>query len=305
LPQDADLVHFPYFDPFFLTLPPNARTPFVVTVHDLTPLVFPQHFPRGIRGEIKWQIQKRALRAARHVITDSEASKGDVVRLVRLPEDRITAVHLAANPDIQRVSDKKQLAAVGKKLTLPQKFFLYVGDLNWNKNVQGLLSAFAEVRQRHREVHLVLVGGAFQNADLAEAHAVSGAIEGLGLTGFVHKVGRLTDLELSCVYSTALACIQPSHYEGFGFPVLEAMACGCPVVAASGSSLDEIAGPAIRVSPADTKSIADGMMRVIAVSPTARQALISEGDAWGAQFTWERVARETVAVYEKASPLRQ
>lgn len=290
LPKGIDLVHYPYFDPFFRTLPFRSPVPLVVTVHDLIPLVFPKHFPRGIRGSIKWRLQKYALRRAVHIITDSEASKRDVVRFAGIPKKKVTAIHLA--PAIE-----SRNAAVLPSV-LPENFFMYVGDLNWNKNVSGLLEAFAQVKKAKKNVRLMLVGSAFQNAELPEAHAVSAAIESLKLGESVHRVGRLTEEELCAAYAQAIACVQPSFYEGFGLPVLEAFACGCPVVCATGSSLDEIAGPAIRVDPADTKSIADGMMQAMSLPARTRAELISRGTDWVKKFTWDETARQTIAVYE-------
>jgi glycosyltransferase involved in cell wall biosynthesis len=291
IPHQADLVHYPYFDPFFLTLPARARVPFVVTVHDLIPIVFPKHFPRGVRGEIKWQVQRYRLRRAAHIITDSRASQRDVSRYVGVPKERISPIHLAPAPTLK--------PDTGKLTGWPESYFLYVGDLNWNKNVDGLISAFSHIRSRGKSLHLVLVGDAFTKSDLPESHHVASHIASLGLGRVVHMVGRLTDEELSRAYSQAIACVVPSWYEGFGFPVLEAFACGCPVVAAVGSSLDEIAGPAMRVNPADTKSIADGMMQAMFLSSGERMSLIARGGEWAADFSWEKTARQTIAVYEK------
>ena len=289
VPKGADLVHYPYFDPFFLTLNPT-RIPFVVTVHDLIPIVFPDRFPRGIKGELKWQVQKYGLKKAKHIITDSEASKRDVARLIGFSSGRITPVLLAPQTGLKPVKKK----AAG----FPDRYFLYVGDLNWNKNVVGLLAAFAQVHQNFPETHLGLVGSVFLREDVLEAQAAAAAVWSLGLDKVVHRVGRISEEDLAAAYTNAIACVLPSHYEGFGLPVLEAFACGCPVVCATGSSLDEIAGPAVRVNPADTKSIADGMIRAMNLPQAARADMVKKGAQWVRKFSWEKVARETIAVYE-------
>lgn len=286
------MIHYPYFDPFFRTLPLRSPVPFVVTVHDLIPLVYPKHFPRGIRGELKWRLQKYALHKAAHIITDSDASKKDVVHFVKIPKEKVTTVHLAPALGRNRVP--------GSSSSFPENFFLYVGDLNWNKNVMGLLEAFAQVKKAKKDVRLMLVGSAFEDAQLPEAHAVSFAIQSLGIDKVVYRAGRLTEEELCAAYAQAIACVQPSFYEGFGLPVLEAFACGCPVVCATGSSLDEIAGPAIRVNPEDTKSIADGMMQAMSLSTQRRAELTSQGTNWVQRFSWEKTARQTIGVYEAA-----
>jgi len=292
LPEGADIIHYPYFDPFFRTLPLRSPVPFVVTVHDLIPLLYPQHFPRGIRGELKWRLQKYALQRAVHIITDSDASKRDVVHLTRIPKEKVTTIHLAPALGRDRTT--------GRSSSPPENFFLYVGDLNWNKNVIGLLEAFAQVKKAKKDVRLMLVGSAFEDTQLSEAHAVSFAIQSLGIDEAVYRAGRLTEEELCAAYAQAIACVQPSFYEGFGLPVLEAFACGCPVVCATGSSLDEIAGPAIRVNPEDTTSIADGMMQAMSLSAQRRAELISQGTDWVQRFSWEETARQTIDVYEAA-----
>src|SRR3972149_5469148 len=123
---NTDLVHYPYFEPFFLTLPLKKDTPTVVTVHDLTPLVFPDQFPRGFKGEVKWQIQKWSLKGARAVIVDSECSKKDVIRLTGIDEKRVFVVYLAAGEKFRQLKHK-DLTPVKIKYNLPEKFVFYVG----------------------------------------------------------------------------------------------------------------------------------------------------------------------------------
>jgi len=139
IPKDADVVHYPFFDPFFLTLPLRKFRPTVVTVHDLIPLVFPSHFPKGIRGSIKWQIQKMALRGVSHIITDSDTSKNDVAAIVGFPKERIHTVYLAASSAFSKPIPSKT------KLHLPKMYVLFVGDVNWNKNVYGLLDVVSSL----------------------------------------------------------------------------------------------------------------------------------------------------------------
>ncbi|MCX6794066.1 MAG: glycosyltransferase family 1 protein [Candidatus Gottesmanbacteria bacterium] len=286
VPDKADIVHYPYFDPFFLTLPLVKTKPAVVTVHDLIPLVFPDKFPVGLRGNIKWQIQKQSLRGAKRIIADSQCSKNDVSKITGIDKSLIDVIYLAPDPTC--------MSTARKRISTP--YFLYVGDVNWNKNIPGLLRAFEDVP--HSE--LVLVGGAFTDTTLAETIVINSLISVLGIEHRIKRVGRVTSKKLTELYSGATALIQPSFYEGFGLPVLEAFACGSPVVASMSSSLREIAGPAIRVQPDNIESIADGMKYVLSLSSDARKNLIGEGDKWVTQFTWQKVARETVLAYEKA-----
>ncbi|MFZ2025211.1 MAG: glycosyltransferase family 1 protein [Microgenomates group bacterium] len=298
IPDTAEIVHYPYFDPFFLTLPWEKTIPTVVTVHDLIPLVFPEQFPAGIRGRVKWNMQKIALRRVEGIITVSKCSKKDVERIVRIPESKIHAVYSAATPGYE-VKQSKQLEQVIKeKYQLPANFMLFVGDVNWNKNVLGLLSAFALVLQKKKNTHLVLVGGAFKNSQLQETQKIEQCIHDLHLEDHVTMTGFVSQEELVGLYSMATCLVEPSFYEGFGLPVLEAMVCGCPVVVADNSSLSEIAGPSLRMDAGNVQGMAETIIRMFTLSPTAKKKMHMDSIAWAKTFSWEKTAHETVAVYE-------
>ena len=129
VPENIDVVHYPHFDPFFLTLPLIKTKPTVVTIHDLIPIKYPDKFPRGIRGEVKWQIQRYSLTSATRIIADSASSKRDILKHVGYDQNNISVVHLAPDPAI--------IAGAGNG-SERRKFLIYVGDLNWNKNIYGL-----------------------------------------------------------------------------------------------------------------------------------------------------------------------
>lgn len=297
VPQDADIVHYPYFDPFFLTLPLLKPKPTVVTVHDLIPLVFPYKFPPGIRGALKWQVQKVSLRGAKRIIADSLCSKHDIVRIVGVKKEIVDTVYLAPDAAYHEISDPKVLTAVRKRYSLPKQYILFVGDVNWNKNVIGLLRAFAVLRKRKElmQFKLVLVGRAFENSALAETQEINRFITGNALGHVVVTAGSIPLDELAAVYSMASVYVQPSHYEGFGLPVLEAMACGCPVVSTNVSSLKEIAGPALLVSPSPD-DLAGGIVRALTRDKSKQIALQFE---WVKRFTWRETAKKTIESYEK------
>ena len=298
VPPDADLVHYPYFDPFFLTLPLVKPKPVVATVHDLIPLVFPYKFPAGIRGAVKWQVQKLSLRGAKRIIADSNSSKNDIVRITGVKREIIDTVYLAPDAAYRPVTDPSVLDGIRKKYSLPKQYILFVGDVNWNKNVTGLLRAFASLRQHQELLHfkLVLVGGAFGDHTLPETQEINQLILEKDLEHVVVRPGNIPVEDLAGFYSMASVYVQPSHYEGFGLPVLESMICGCPVVCTNTSSLQEIAGPALTVSP-KPEAILAGITKMLAIDRRAQAARQWE---WVKQFTWKRVARETVAVYERA-----
>lgn len=295
LRESVDLVHYPFFDPFFLTLPKKKTVPTVVTIHDVIPLVFPDKFPPGIRGKIKWLLQKRALTSVTRVITDSNCSKQDIVRLAGVPEDKIDVVYLAPAPGYTPVTDSSILHQVKKKYHLPDTFVLYVGDVNWNKNVLGLLDA-----QANTNIPLVVVGKAFLDETLPETQEINKRIATLGIEERVQKLGFVQDTDLPAIYSLACSLVQPSWYEGFGLPVLEAFACGCPVISSASSSLAEINGPAIPIAPEHPESITQAIETMAAMTAQQRNNLIQEGFTWVKQFTWEKTAKKTVSVYERS-----
>jgi glycosyltransferase involved in cell wall biosynthesis len=297
IPQNVDIVHYPYFDPFFLTLPLIKSKPVVVTVHDLIPLKYPEHFPRGLRGKVKWEIQKMSLSGATEIITDSKASESDIRSILGINDNKIHVVYLASSPVFKPVVRPELLAAIQKKYHLPKKFLLYVGDVNWNKNVEGLLESVANVRKHHPDIQLVLVGRSFLNTNLTEVKAINNAIERLGLKSIIHALGRIEDEELAALYTLAEIYVQPSFAEGFGLPVLEAMACHCKVVSSDASSLAEIAGPALQFDPHNIQSMVSSIEQALRLP---RSTWISESGKWISRFTWQKTAYETVAVYEKS-----
>lgn len=304
IPKSVDLIHYPFFDPFFLTLPVFRDKPTIVTVHDLIPIVFPDKFPRGIRGEVKWQVQKRSLMNVRHVVTDSECSKRDIIRLVGMDESRISVVPLAPPAVMTPMRDPGRLAATMETYHLPNHFAMYVGDVNWNKNIIGLLRAWQKVTAKRdipKGAKLILVGKAFVNAELTEAQEIDRMIKELRIEDSVARVGFVPDDDLRALYMLSHASVFPSLYEGFGLPILEAMACGGIVVCSSAASLAEVAGPAMIVNPQEPKDIAEGIVRACGLPLLKREDLIDQGIAWAKKFTWQKVAKETIAVYEKAN----
>jgi len=288
IPSGVDVVHYPYFDPFYLTLPIKKVAPTVVTVHDLIPLVFPRQFPRGFRGAIKWELQKMALRGARQIITDSETSKNDVVKIVGFPEERVHAIYLAPSSVFAQPTPEKASIAV------PKKYVLYVGDVNWNKNVLGLMDAMTEI-----PFDLVCVSRVFENENLPEIKNIRSKIAALGIRDRVHMPGFVHESDLAYLYHHAACTVVPSFYEGFGLPVLEAFAAGGIVVAADNSSLHEIKGPAITVDAESTQDIARGIRDALSLSSKDRSDMVQAGHAWVQQFSWKKVAHDTVRIYEQ------
>lgn len=302
IPKKTDVVHFPFFDPFFLTLPFFKQYPTVVTVHDLIPIVFPDKFPAGMRGRIKWQMQKISLMGVRGIITDSICSKTDIVRLIGMPEDRVHVVPLASSPLYVKAKSGEMTDSMRARYHIPDQYVLYVGDVNWNKNVLGLLQAWKHVRAKQSKqsgLKLVLVGSAFTDTSLPETRSILKEIDALGLSKSVVRSGFVKNEDMASVYAGAKCTVLPSWYEGFGFPVLESMACGTPVVATNRGSVPEIAGPSVVADPKDPAILARAIREVLMLSPAARKSMVKDGFEWVKKFTWRTVARDTASAYER------
>ncbi len=296
IPNEADVVHHPYFEPFFLTLPLIKKHKTVVTVHDLTPLVFAKEFPSGIKGMIKWQLQKKILQNTDAVITDSDCSKRDIEKFVGISPDKIHRIYLAADSHFKPLKNN-QYEGIFEKFSLPKKFVLYVGDATWNKNLPKLLEAIKIVK-----VPLVMVGKTLMeekidinnpwNKDLVEVQKIASENKDIRRLGFVEAN------DLVALYNAATLLVMPSIYEGFGLPVLEAMQSGCPVVTTKGGSLSEIAGEsALYVNAGDINDIATGISRVFQ-DKELQVDLRKRGLQQAKKFSWEKTAKETMEVYE-------
>lgn len=289
----ADVVHYPFFDPFFLTLPWMHSIPTVVTIHDLIPLKYPKHFPAGIKGVIKWNIQKNIVKRVNHILTDSMASKKDIENILGISPDKVTVVPLAAAGDELVPS---LIPVVKKEYGLPGKYILYVGDINWNKNVPGLVRAFGQAHLP--DTHLLLVGKAFVSAgSIPEMKALRKAMKDSGKEDLIHTIGYVPSHHLPVIYSCAELYVQPSWDEGFGLPLLEAMKAGCPVVASDRGSLPEVGGDAVVYCDPES-TMKDTIERVMS-SPDIRRKLVRNGKKRVKSFTWEKAAEETRKVYEK------
>lgn len=298
IPKEADLVHYPYFFPFSAFLPLCLSKKFVVTVHDLIPLVFPRAYPPGLKGGINYAFQKRRLKKASMIITDSQSSANDIVKFMGYPSKKVQVVYLAGANRVERILDKDFLQAVQTKFNLPKSFVLFVGDVNYNKNLSRLVKACRLVK-----TPLVIVGkqsvsrdfdkNHIENQPLVELNNLAKEGNDIITTGFVDEK------ELAALYSLASVYCQPSLYEGFGVPLLEAMACGCPVVTSNVSSLPEIVGKAaILVDPENPENISRGLLEMIR-DKKIRDKYIKLGFERIKMFSWEKTAEETINVYEK------
>src|SRR3972149_1741456 len=215
---DADLVHYPYFDLYFRTLPLRRDKVRIVTIHDVIPLVFPQHYPVGLKGRINFFFQKIALKNVDAVICDSKTSKEDIANKLPVPKSKIHVVYLAASSSFKKIDDQKFLNGISKKYKLPKKFALYVGDVNWHKNIGNMLKAI-----KISNVDLVMVGKALVDSRLPESRKINDLTKKLKLDNQIVKIGFIEERDLTAIYNLAKVTLLPSYYEGFGLPVLESL----------------------------------------------------------------------------------
>lgn len=270
----------------------------VVTVHDLGYRAFPRAHTPFSRAYLAWSTGFSARRAA-HVLVDSQATKDDLVRYTGAAAGKITVVHLGRDESLAPVNDRQRQAEVQQRLGIsrgdgkPAPYILYVGTLQPRKNLVRLVEAFARVRHQQPDLLLVLAGQCGWLAD-----PIFQRVEALGLGDAVRFPGFVADADLPVLLSGAICFAFPSLYEGFGFPVLEAQACGAPVLASNTSSLPEVAGDgALLVDPLDTDAVAAGLLRLVS-DAALRDRLRMAGFTNLRRFSWQRCATETLAVLE-------
>jgi glycosyltransferase involved in cell wall biosynthesis len=299
--QDYDLLHIPYFHPYFQTLPwPwQVNKPIIVTLHDMIPVKYPNQYPPGMQGEFKWYLQKLLLKQVDFVITDSFASKYDISDLAGYPADKIYVTYLAAGNQFKQLDPKKeQLKKTQQKYNLPDDFVLYVGDINWNKNIPSLVNACNQA-----ELPLVIVGKQAVNPEIDKDHIENKDLVWLQKKAdnnpLINTVGFVSMEELISLYNLATVYVQPSFDEGFGLPVLEAMACGCPVVSSNFGSLPEVVGEAaIKVEP--TKERLAKKIDLVINDKKIQKELSEKGIKRASEFSWQKTASKTVEIYKLA-----
>lgn len=297
-----DLIHYPYFDPFKLTLP-VSQTPTIVTVHDLIPIQFKSHFPAGLKGNLKWFIQRHRLQKVSKIITVSNYSKQIISKLINYPQQNIFSIYEGADSSFKPSKNSKKLTEIKNKYSLPDKFILYVGDINWNKNIPNLVKSSLKLKYP-----LVIVGSAATRKDVPN-HPWTKDLRWLQLkykklenkrTKYLIFTGFVPDEDLPFIYNLATIYCQPSFAEGFGLPLVQAMQSGCPVAYSRDTCLPEIMeNTGISFSPRSIEDIIS-VLKKYWNNPKLCQQHRQFGLIRAKKFNWSFTAKQTLAVYRLA-----
>lgn len=270
----------------------QMRVKTVVTVYDLIPLVFPNRYPRE---RSFWEDNlKPVLNSSEQIIAISTATSRDLVRLAGIDPAKISVVHLGTDPQVfHNHYPAEQVAGLKTRYSLGDRLVLYVGGLDWRKNFSGLLEGFAIFRRQVGKPYQLVLAG----LDTLSGEA-TGEIQKSGLReGEVHFIGYVPKRDLPLLYNAASIFAFPSLYEGFGLPLLEALACGLPAVACRNSSLPEFADGCVSWVEPEPASIAAGLLR-LAVDQSYRQNLIQLGLQQAGRFTWKATALKCLKIYQ-------
>ncbi len=285
----VDVLHAPDF-----VLPPSRTRRTLLTVHDLSFRIHPEAAHERLRRYLEAAVP-RSLERASHVVADSHSTARDLERLMHVDPARVTVLYPGIGPEFRRVEDKERLATVRAKYNLPPRFFFHIGTIEPRKNLERLMSAYATVRADdaaatgEAPIGLLLAGkpGWLSEPIIARARQTPGVL----------LPGPVDDADLPVLHSLAIALVYPSLYEGFGFPPLEALACGTPVVTSHTSSIPELVGErALLFDPIDEGALVAALRRVLN-EPALTLAARHEGPAQAASFTWERTAHQLLDMY--------
>jgi len=296
LPLPVEIITGPV-DLFHATdfvLPPTLpRTRSLLTVHDLSFLRVPDAASPSLRRYLE-AVAPRSVERADHVLADSQATKDDLIEIYRTPANKISVLYSGVDARFGPVTDQMTLKAVLDKHNLrDKKYVLSVGTVQPRKNYSGAIRALSRIRDQGIDLHYAVAGGPGWLED-----EMYRSIRETAMEDRVHILGFVPDEDLPALYSGARALLAVSLYEGFGLPVLEAMACGTPVITSNLSSLPEVAGDAgILVNPLDNEAISDAIMKTL-TDAALRQQLVAAGFERVKRFSWASAASQLKSIYD-------
>jgi glycosyltransferase involved in cell wall biosynthesis len=290
----ADIAHVPYWGP-----PLSSPARLVVSVLDVIALALPE-YRGGLLGSLYTSLAAAGAKGAGHILTLSEASKQDIIKHLNLPPEMITPTLLAADDRFSPHPDPERDEAVRRKYDLPDEFALYFGGFDVRKNVNSLLLAWTYVGQPLGEhVPLVLAGRPPHKWGSRRFPDMPKYARQLKIEDYLIWTGEIAENEKASLYRLAKVVVFPSLYEGFGLPVLEAMACGTPVVAGNVSSIPEVAGEAAYLVDPENAREMGGAILALLVQEDLHQHMSNMARGHATQFSWRKTALGTLSVYEK------
>jgi glycosyltransferase involved in cell wall biosynthesis len=280
---------------FGAVLPLNLQIPGVLIINDMQPWIYPEYFAWYKRLYLYHSV-KRSAHAAHTLITISEYSRRDIVRLLGVPESKVEVVPLSG-PEYSRVDDPDVIAQARAGYGLPERYFMCLASSYPHKNLAALVEAYAVFRSRHpdTDIQLALLGMYRQaHEDIQET------ARRLGVAEYVHQPGRIAHEDLAALYSGAEGFVFPSRFEGFGMPVLEAMACGTPVASSNATALPEVYGDAaVEFAPDDIPAMAEAMEQLVQ-DQQLREELVRRGYERVQMYSWDRTAAKVLQLLKAA-----
>jgi glycosyltransferase involved in cell wall biosynthesis len=296
---EADVLHIPYWAP-----PLRSSVPIVVTIHDIIPLILPQ-YRGGAFVRAYTQLVSAAARGATLILTDSDASRSDIMQYLRIPADRVRTICLAADPEFTDHVDPIDTAALRKNYDLPEEYVLYLGGCDARKNIETLLQIYTWAQDVLGANYPLVIAGSLPDRHDEFFHDPRVIAKQIEVEDVVRFIGRVAEEDKVALYQQARAFLYPTLYEGFGLPALEALACGVPVVGSNSSSVPEIVGDAgILVDPKDARAMAGALIAVCTEDPL-HDELSERALKQAAKFSWEKCARETAEAYESVMQKRK
>jgi glycosyltransferase involved in cell wall biosynthesis len=293
--ERPDLLHVQYTGPLF------TDVPLVVSLHDVSYLEHPEYFTWFRSTQLTMTVKKTVERAAR-ILTPSEFSKTAIVRHYGIEEERVVVVPNAVSNWFRPLDRETSRAAIERRLGVKGPFVLTVGDLQPRKNHLGLLRAFEEVMRAHPKLKHRLL---FVGKDTWYTPKLRDAVKASSVADRVHFTGFVDDADLVTFYNACELFVYPSFYEGFGLPILEAMACGRAVACSNTTAMPEVADSAgLLFDPANTQEIARAMCDIL-VDPELRARMERLGHQHAASFSWQRSAAQTLNVYYEVAGAAQ
>jgi glycosyltransferase involved in cell wall biosynthesis len=289
--EKIDLFHAPHY-----VLPPLTPCRSVVTIHDCIHLRFPQYLPNRLAYAYAWSSMWMATHRANRVLTVSEASKRDILHYFHIPERKIEVIYNAIDDRLGETPTPDEIERVRERYQLNAPYVLYAGNIKPHKNLERLIEAFHTLRQDTDLAHvkLLIIGD-----EISKYATLRRAVHRYKLHKYVRFFGFVPDKTLAVLYRLARVFVFPSLYEGFGFPPLEAMASGAPVITSNVSSLPEVVGDAaLLIDPLDSGAIAQAIRRVL-LDSDLREDLRQRGLRRVKEFSWERSVRRVREIYDE------